>query len=464
MLPITLHEIVTLVQGSVLQGTASLSSIATGVIHDHRKIQPGDVFVAFRGDRVDGHDYIHAAFASGAVAAIVTVPTALDECDSHPVILVGDALQAIQSLARHERQNFSGPVIGVTGSNGKTTTKEMLAAVFECLGECLSTAGNYNNELGLPITILQRKPTHRAIILEMGMRDKGQIAALCGIAEPTAGIITNIGQSHIEILKSQAGIAEAKGELLQAIPKNGGVAVLTSDDDWLNQIADKSPVQPLWYSVSDETADAYATDIVRKLHGIEFTAHVGTEIAQVSLPTYGEHNVRNALGALLMGHAYGLKLQEMAAALSAMSTLSGRLNIISGSRNWTLIDDSYNASPLSVMASLDVLRDLSVPYQRPAVAILGDMYELGDITLTGHESVGAYAAQIGIGTVIAVGMHAKAIADAARAKGAAQVHYFSSQEEALAAYSSILAEGAVVLVKASRGMRMEQTVLALQGK
>jgi UDP-N-acetylmuramoyl-tripeptide--D-alanyl-D-alanine ligase len=462
VLPLSTRQLTDLVQGVLVQG--NLNEHITGVAIDHRQVQPGDLFVAFVGEKHDGHDFVADAFARGAAAALVT-----KDIQVHPaqgaVLRVADPLIAIGRLAAFERTRFGGPVIGVTGSNGKTTTKDLLAAVFRTKGPCLATAANYNNELGLPLTLLGRQENHQSIILEMGMRGLGQIQRLCDIAQPTAGIITNIGQSHIEILGSQENIAKAKGELLEALPRDG-VAVLSLDDPWLVRIAQRTRARVLWTSLTENPEyaeghrpDAFAEDIRHHADGVTFVAHVFGERQEVSLPTYGRHNVGNALGALLMGAAHALPLDAMAEALAHAQMTGGRLQVKPGLRGSVVIDDTYNASPLSTKASLSALKD--VARERTTVAILGEMYELGTYAEASHREVGAAAAELGIDRLVTIGPMARWIAAAAKDAGCTDVIHFEGKQEALAHIDALVPDGAAVLVKASRGMKLEDVVRAL---
>ncbi|GMA51204.1 UDP-N-acetylmuramoyl-tripeptide--D-alanyl-D-alanine ligase [Alicyclobacillus contaminans] len=430
----------------------------TGLAIDSRRVQPGDVFVAFAGERVDGHDHVADAIQRGACAAMVTRPVSLPAQHDAALIQVDDALAAVQRLAKAERRTFDGPVIGVTGSNGKTTTKDLLAAVMSAAGPCLATTGNHNNELGLPLTLLARRDEHRTMVLEMGMRGLGQIAALCDIARPTAGVITNIGQSHLELLGSQENIAKAKGELLEALPVDG-LAVLTRDDPWLLRLGQSAPCRVLWHSLEDPDADGYAHSIRTHPHGVSFTARVLGQSATVDLPLVGAHNVRNALAALTMGAAHGISLETMAAALRTVEITSGRLQMRPGHNGWTVIDDTYNASPLSMAASLSTLRDIA--QGRPTAAVLGDMYELGQLAESGHRQVGEAVAVNGVEHLIAVGPMAAWIAEAAEAAGCPRVTHIAATEQAVAQVPALLAPNAVVLVKGSRGMHLEDVVRAL---
>ncbi|MBX6352831.1 MAG: UDP-N-acetylmuramoyl-tripeptide--D-alanyl-D-alanine ligase [Thermoflavifilum sp.] len=458
MEPISVQTLCERTGGTLVHGDAQAR--VTGVSIDSRRVAAGDVFVAFRGEHVDGHHFVADAFARGAAAALVQVrPAAMPSGGA--VIQVDDPLAALQRLATAERQAFTGPVIGVTGSNGKTTTKHLLASVFSVLGPCLATEGNYNNELGLPLTILRRTPAHRSMVLEMGMRGKGQIAALCAIAKPSAGVITNIGHSHIELLGSQAAIADAKAELLDALPADG-TAVLWYEDPWLQRMASRSRARVLWYGM--DAPHAQARDIEVRWEGTTFQATVLGHTARVFLPLHGAHNVRNALAALLMGAVHGVPLSLGAEALRTIAPVAGRLNLREGSADRRILDDAYNASPASVKESLRVLRTLAD--DRPSVAILGDMLELGAYEQEGHEDVGCAAVEAGVTTLIAVGPRARHIAQAAERSAAAKasstrVLWFADVERLLSELQALVPERAVVLVKASRAMAFERIVQCL---
>lgn len=467
--PMTAEELAHILGGKLVRGASG--GPLSGVSIDSRRVQPGDIFVAFTGQRVDGHHHIASAVRAGARAAVVTRPPASWESAQTPpvadvddtwlgnlaVIQVDDALTAVQRLAHWERASFRGPVIGVTGSNGKTTTKDMLACVLSTMGAPLATEANLNTELGLPLTMLRRRPEHTSMVLEMGMRGLGQIAELCRIAKPNTGIITNIGLSHLELLGTQENIARAKGELLEAIPEDG-VAALATGDSWLTSIAPRCPGKILWYGLQRD-ADAYATDIDVTARGIRFTAHVLGHQAPVVLPTYGRHNVINALGALVLGSVHGGKLRDMADALRDLPTSTGRLRIVEGWQGTTVIDDCYNASPLSMRASLHVLKEIAGG--SPTVAILGDMYELGNYEEEGHREVGRASAEIPVHSVVTVGPRARWISEGANEAGLQNTLHFDEVEDVLSALKTIVPSGGVVLVKASRGMQLERVVDAL---
>lgn len=453
MIPITVQELSRRIPS--IQSTGDQSRTVNGICIDHRTIRPNDAFVAFIGQRVDGNNFVDEAFERGASVAIVSRDI---ETTNGPVIRVEDPLRSIQLLAIAERQAFLGPVVGITGSNGKTTTKQMVAAVLSKYGECLYTEGNRNTELGLPLTILQRSPEHRSIVLEMGMRGFGQIRDLCDIASPTIGVITNIGHSHLELLGSQEGIARAKGELLEALPQDGH-AILNGDDPWLRRIAHLSSAPVTWYGTSDHS-DVRASEISWTNEGMRFIAHVDGKTEFVTMPTYGTHNVSNALAAIAVGTRIGLEVTDCVEALGTLTSSTGRLHIVEGTTQH-IIDDCYNASPASMMASLEVLAKLAK--DTTSVAILGDMYELGVENERGHRNVGTYVAKLGIDRLLTIGKHSRWTNEAARASGLRNALHVDTVEEAIVHLRDFLPDGATVLVKASRGMQLERIVTVLKG-
>ncbi|QQE78161.1 UDP-N-acetylmuramoyl-tripeptide--D-alanyl-D-alanine ligase [Alicyclobacillus sp. SO9] len=457
MLTLTAETAARIIGGQLLSGPANAQ--IKGLTIDSREIQPGFMFVAFEGQHVDGHDYISQAVQNGATAVLVGKDNAPETPANIATIKSDDALAAIQKLAVYERDHCTGPVVAVTGSNGKTTTKEMLKSVFATLGPCLATKQNQNNELGLPLTLLRHDASHTSIVVEMGMRARGEIEELSTIAKPTTGIITNIGHSHLELLGSQEQIALAKTELLESLPEDG-YAVLLSDDPWLRKLAHKTSAQIVWFGMSED-CDAWAENVSIAGNSTMFTAHVLGSSAKVTLPTLGQHNVLNALSALLAGAVNGLQLQKMAEALQQVSSVSGRLHQVPGKDDRIIIDDCYNASPSSMSASLHVLQQVAGQKNMPAAAILGDMYELGTFAEEGHRQTGALAAQMGIQHVITVGQMSRWIAEGVRKMGKTAVHEFSDTKALLEELDRILPPHSAVLVKASRGMHLEEIVRAL---
>jgi len=377
------------------------------------------------------------------------------------MIRVSDPLQALQALARGYRSLFDIPVVAVTGSTGKTTTKDLIAGVLGRKMAVIKTVGNYNNELGLPLTLLNLDDRHQAAVLEMAMRGPGQIAELCEISHPQVGVITNIGKTHLELLGSQEAIAEAKGELLTALPTDG-CAVLNADDPWQVKLASRVKGEVIYYGI-DNKCQVRATDIrLRGLEGVDFKLHIPSGEADCFLPLPGAHNVANALAAAAVGYRFSLTADEISAGLASVSLTGMRLEVKRGIRDTKIIDDSYNASPASTTAALELLA--AVDGNR-RIAVLGDMYELGKETISGHREVGEKAALLSIDCLCTVGELAREIAVGAELAGLPKkrIHIFQEKAEAVAFLKSYLQKGDLVLIKGSRGMRMEEITAALAG-
>ncbi len=456
MEPIRVLEIVTATNGRLLQGDPE--TVVGGIAIDSRKAERGQLFFAFPGSASDGHLHVDDALNRGAAAAVISRPVFID--GGQPLIMVVDPLRALQDLARYYRQLFTLPVVAVTGSTGKTTTKDLIAGVLGIGRRVLKTEGNQNNEIGLPLTMLRLDRGYGAVVLEMAMRGPGEIAALCRLSQPRIGVITNIGMTHLERLGSQQAIAEAKGELLDALPPEG-CAVLNGEDDWQRQLALKCRCEVIFYGPGPEWP-VNASDIVMNgLRGSEFMLHTPLGEAHCRLTLAGRHNVSNALAAAAVGTRFGIHPEQIAQGLEAAFRTGMRLEIKKGIAGATIIDDTYNASPDSVKAGLRLLAD--VPDRGRTIAVLGDMYELGAETVTGHRSVGECAAAMQVDYLCTVGSLAREIAIGARAAGLSDVKIgiFSDNQAAIAFMRELIQSGDVILVKGSRGARMEQIVASL---
>ena len=418
------------------------------VVIDSRKAGRGDLFIALKGERVDGHDFLGEAARRGAAGAIVE---RLSESQIAQYV-VPDALKALQALARNRRATRTKlKVIGVTGSVGKTTTKELTAAVLATRYPLLRNEGNLNSEIGLPLVLLELTQNHRRAVLEMGMWAPGEIALLCDIAKPDTGIVTNVGPSHMERLGSIEAIAAAKAELVEALPADG-VAILNADDERVAAMARRASAHVITYGLSPE-ADVRAEEVESHgLAGVRFVLVHGSERAPVYSRLPGRAMVHNALAAAAAAVTDGIELDEIAAALSA-AQIPARLVAHRGRHGSLIIDDTYNASPASMKAALDLLGE--VPGRK--YAVLGDMRELGAAEMDGHQDVGRYAA--GIADVIyAVGELGRWIGDAAVAAGHGDVRIVLDKAEIARGILPQLATGDVVLLKASRALALE-TVL-----
>lgn len=454
----------------------------TEVVIDSRLCQAGSLFVALPGEHTDGHLYVADAIANGAAGAFVRrVPEGIppitgianaasgtwerppaDPSTSPILFIVDDSLVALQELAAYWRRRFRPRVIGITGSVGKTSTKEVVAAVLSRQARVLKSQGNYNNEIGLPLTLLQLTEEHEYAVLEMGMYDLGEIARLCEISQPHIGVVTNVGPTHLERLGTIERIAQAKSELVQALPPGPeGVAILNGDDPLVAAMADKTAARVIFYGLTPR-CELWADEIESVgLQGIRFRVHHGEETLHVKVPLLGRHSVHTALRAMAVGLAVGIGWDEIIAGLQHISGQL-RLVVVPGIHGSTIIDDTYNASPASSIAALNLLADLQPGGEGRRIAVLGDMLELGSYETEGHVIVGRRAADV-VDKLITVGKRAEIIAREALASGLSleDVTITHSNEEALATLRLLLREGDILLVKGSRAQRMEQIVNAL---
>lgn len=471
---LTTQEILQIVLQDASGEAPPEGALLTSAVVDSRQAGPGSLFIALPGERTDGHAYVAHAFSRGAQAALIGRPVdapgvlidargplALPSLTAgEPVcILVEDPLAALQRVAAAWRARFSPRVIGITGSVGKTTTKEITAAVLRQRFVTLKNQGNLNNEIGLPLTVLELNEQHQRVVLEMGMYDLGEIAQLCRIARPHVGVVTNVGPVHLERLGTIERIAQAKTELVQALPADGA-AILNADDPRVAAMASQTQARILWYGLSP-TADLWADEIEGEgLDGIRFRFHYQHETLHVRVPLLGRHSVHTALRAAAVGLVEGLSWEEI---VRGMQQLDVQLRLIAsrGFNGATLLDDTYNASPASTMAALNLLADLPAPNGR-RIAVLGDMLELGSYEEEGHRKVGVRAADV-VDVLITVGMRARLIADEAVAAGIARAKVLAldTAEAALVELRSIMGPGDVVLVKGSRAARMDEIAAAL---
>ncbi len=451
------------------------------VVIDSRRAQAGSLFIALRGEHADGHDYVADALKAGAIGAVVQrIPEAVRDTvhvadtitgqwrpadateASATLFLVPETLQALQQVAASWRKRFSPRVIGVTGSVGKTSTKEMIAAVLRRRYRTLWSQGSYNNEIGLPLTLLALRSDHERVVLEMGMYALGEIAQLCKISHPHVGVVTNVGPSHLERLGDIKHIARAKAELVQALPAApDGVAILNRDDPLVYAMADQTRARVFFYGLTPE-CDLWADQVESLgLQGIRFRFHHEGETLHVKIPLLGRHSVHTALGAAAVGLVEGLSWDEIIAGLQNVSSQL-RLVTVAGMRGSTLIDDTYNASPASTIAALNLLADLTPKGRGRRIAVLGDMLELGSYEREGHILVGRRAADV-VDKLITVGRRARLIGQEALATGlsAEDVTMVANNQEALAVLQKLIRRDDIVLIKGSRAQRMEEIVNAL---
>lgn len=449
--------------------------IITDAAIDSRVVIPGALFVALPGEKVNGHDFIDQAFARGAVAALVErdVPSEFSVIDLRkpvsddqiaaievPVCLrVSNALEALQQIARDWRDTLSVRVIGVTGSIGKSTTKELVADILSQRYCTIKNPGNLNNEIGLPLSLLRLTEAHDRAVLEMGFYVPGEITLLCEIARPHVGVITNVSEVHLERAGSLEAIVQGKGELVESLPSAPeGVAVLNYDDPLVRPMAERTKATIFYYGLSSE-ADLWASNIQGLgLEGVRFVLHYHEQSIYVRVPMLGRHSVHTALRAAAVGLIEELTWEEIVGGLqNSQSQL--RLVAVHGPKGALLLDDTYNAAPPSVIAALNLLEEL----EGRRVAVLGDMLELGDYEERGHRMVGARAAQV-VDELVTVGERAKWIANEALQAGLteAQIVILKDSEAAIEYLRDCVGEEDVVLVKGSRSMRMDQVVAGLE--
>ncbi|MFO0585219.1 MAG: UDP-N-acetylmuramoyl-tripeptide--D-alanyl-D-alanine ligase [Anaeromyxobacter sp.] len=435
-----------------------------GVSTDTRSIAPGSLFVALKGERFDAHAFLAEAAAKGAAAVVVSEAWVRGGGAAPvPALAVPDTLPALGAVARHHRRRFGIPVVGVTGSNGKTTTREMVAAILATRGPVLKTEGNLNNEIGVPLTLFGLGPEHRSAVIEMGMSARGEIDRLARIAEPQVGAVTMAGEAHLETLGSLDAIADAKAELYLALPPNG-IAVANADDARMYERARASGKKLLTFSALPGVGDVTLVRLEPTVDdGLRFTLAVGTKEFPVHVPgLVGAHNAMNAACAAAAAVALGCTNREIADGLARVQPVGRRLRVETLPSGLVLLDDCYNANPSSMSAALRALADLATARRRRRVAVLGDMLELGALEAEGHARIGAEAARSGLAALAGFGPRARGLAEAARANGLDAFHTEDLAALVDWARSTLTPSGDALLVKASRGMKLERLVEALR--
>lgn len=446
---LTTREIYTLFSQVMPDNVADVE--ITKVSTDSRDLGAGSIFIALRGENFDGHGFIAKAFADGAILAVAEyVPEGLSA--DLPVIVVGDSLRAYQDIAAYYRDKFDIPVIGITGSNGKTSTKDIVAACIGASMPVLKNHANFNNDIGVPKTLLQLTPEHQAAIVEMGMRGLGQIARLTEIARPHIAVITSITPTHIELLGSLDNIALAKAEIFKDFAAQD-VVILNYDNEYTRRM---QPECRCIYFGLDAAADLVAKDIVYKEESTEFTCvdKVRNQIYQVKMPIIGEHNVSNALAALAVASVLGLDLANTLAGLSTVQ-ISQMRQSIERYKGVTVINDAYNASPVSMHMALKTLS--AVARDRRSIAVLGDMLELGEFSEQMHRELADYCQECTVDIVVSYGpmmrhMHEQLV------KLGILSHHFVQKPELAEYLRAVVRPDDVLLFKGSRGMKMEELI------
>jgi UDP-N-acetylmuramoyl-tripeptide--D-alanyl-D-alanine ligase len=450
----TIEDIVRGTRGALLGGDLGIA--VGGVSIDSRSLGVGEAFFAIHGERLDGHGFLRDAVGRGAACLVIhSVPDDLPP--GVPVVLVDETTRALGRLAAWHRQRFSIPVAAVTGSNGKTTTKEMMAAVLGVLGPVLKPESSFNNQWGLPLTLLKLTAEHRAAALELGTNKPGEIAALAEIARPTVAAVTIVSSAHTEFLGSLDGIQEEKSALVRAILVDGAV-VLNADDPRVLAMGAASRARVWTFSALEAAADIRAAEISDTLAGVDFVLQTPAGQSAVRLRFAGRHNVTNALAAAGVGVALGLPVERIAQGLEAARPAKGRC-VWRRAGALRILDDTYNANPMSVRAALDTIGSSAGAMRR--VVVLGDMLELGPISEAEHREMGRAVAASGAAEFIGLGRWSRTAVEAAREAGLGESHHAETFEDTVAHLLKRLAPGDAVLVKGSRGMRMERVVDAL---
>jgi UDP-N-acetylmuramoyl-tripeptide--D-alanyl-D-alanine ligase len=448
--------------GSLVGGKMPIG--ASGVSIDSRKIKRDQLFVAIEGPNFDGHDYVAEAFEKGSVGAIVEkypqIRDAKHSCGA--IIKVESTQKALLEMSRHWRNSFPDlKVAAITGSNGKTTTKNMTHSILSVSGSVLSTHGNLNNHIGLPLSLLKLEEEHDFCVLEMGMNSFGEIRTLADVASPDVGTITTVGKAHLEEMKDLEGVARAKGELVENFGEENTFCV-NIDDPWVGKIADSVRCRKITYGIVSREAFIKAGDISHEgMESIEFTIHIGEQSARTRIKGIGTHNVSNALSASALGYSLGCGMNEILAGLEKYVPSAMRLEVLRTPFGFRVINDAYNANPDSMRAALDELAGHRGGKTK-AVAVLGDMLELGESSEREHELIGEHVSQLGLDMVVAMGEFSRSLVSAVR--GQTECHVAKSPQEAAALLLEVCGEDDVVLVKGSRGMRMEAVIQTLYKK
>ena len=453
MEPMSIREIEKAVHGvwwNPREGAEEVASVTT----DSRSVPSGSLFVPIVGEKFDGHRFIGAALDSGA-AGVLCAKLPEDLRPDKFYIKVADTRLALKDLARHYREKFAIPVVQITGSVGKTTTKDMIAAVLARKYRVLKTAENFNNDIGVPLTLLRLDHSHQAAVIETGMNHFGEIRYLGEMVRPDIAVISNIGDAHIEFLGSREGILKAKAEILENL-RPGGTVILNGDDALLNTLT--PPFETLRCGQGENCAYRVTEIADHGVDGITCCLTTPREEYHLTIPAPGEHMVYSASMAAAIGEKLGLTAAEIARGVACYAPTGSRMRVLRLAEERTVLDDCYNANPQSVTAALEILAKTDCAQR---VAVLGDMGELGELTAQAHYNMGALAVMLGIDLVIAIGTHAARIAEGVECSGG-QVQHFATKEEALPTIRAQLTPQTAMLIKASHAMRFGQLVEALE--
>lgn len=445
---LTIRNLVKAVNGKFFGDEKNFDTEVTGVFTDSRKITKGSLFIPIAGERVDGHDFIPQVFESGAACVLSEKELCKPEGS---YILIDSSLQALKDIAEFYLKNLEVKVVGITGSVGKTSTKEVVASVLSKQFKTLKTDGNFNNEIGLPLTVFRLTGEEDVAVLEMGISDFGEMSRLTKIARPDVAVITNIGLCHLENLKSRDGILKAKTEIFEGL-KPGGIICLNGDDDKLSTVKSYKDSEIIFFGTESENTVCARNIESLGLRGTKCEICTPNGNFNVKIPVPGKHMVYNALAACSVGLAFDMSLELIKAGIEELKPVGGRVNIIT-TEKYTIIDDCYNANPVSMKSSVDILKDAD----GRKVCILGDMFELGENEKELHEDVGIYVKEKGIDLLITIGNLSRYINQAAN-EGSVECIHYENKEMAFEQLHLILQEGDSVLVKASHGMEFSEIV------
>jgi UDP-N-acetylmuramoyl-tripeptide--D-alanyl-D-alanine ligase len=463
MFKITLDELTQVIQGEIQSVTYDRDRLIRGLSIDSRNIRERNLFVAIPGERFDGHQFVRQAAEKGAKAAVIAKDKkhTIDQevFDKTPVILVEDTKKALRDMASWHRQRFDIPTVAVTGTNGKTTTKDMIAEVLSSKFRVLKSPKSYNNLIGVPLTLLQLNSSSEALVIELGMSSPGEIGILTRISNPSLGVITNIGPAHLESMQSTEKIAQAKFELPENMssPKT---LILNADDRILaKRIQLKKKAERVISFGIEKTADFYADRI--EMNGEGYISFRANKDLNIKLGLLGVHNVYNALAAFAVGSLLGLDPQEIKQKLERYATSELRMELVQ-IRDIRVINDSYNANPVSMEKALETLKKMKTPGRK--IAVLGDMLELGEKAIDFHSEVGRKAARLGVNQLVLVGELARFIGEGAKEAGmnSKDILTFENNQQVSLYLLENLKEGDLVLVKGSRKMKTEEVVLSLK--
>ena len=446
MVPFTVKQTLAACGGKYFGDASALSHFVSGVTIDSRKVGPGFLFIPIRGERFDGHDFIQCVWDAGAVCCLSE--KSLDT--KKPYILVPSTIDAFQAIASFYRSLFPIPIVGISGSVGKTTTKELIASVLSQKFNVLKNEGNLNNQTGVPQTVFRLEECHQAAIIEMGMNHFGEIRNLSKIVRPKICVLTNIGEAHLEYLGSKEGILQAKSEMFEYMDLNGTI-VVNGDDPLLSTITTHYP-NVITYGFGNENHVQAKNCIDLGLSGAHFTASFDGKDTPIFMPSPGNHMILNSLAAMTVGMLMGVDESQIQAGICAFVPTAGRMHVIK-TKDITILNDAYNANPTSMAASISIAANCA----KRSVCILGDMFELGQDEVEYHKNIGSYAAEKGIDLILCVGELSKHIDAGAREKGGNTL-YFPDKESLLQALPTLIESEDTVLVKASHGMHLDTVV------